>query len=751
MPLLDQAVNVARLLLNEPGLRTGPIAFVCHSLGGLIIKQVLRDAKEQQQNDTALADILKRTHQVVFLATPHTGSGKATLIQRAGFLAWGSDSAKDLVANKPELRSLNVGYRMLAEERRDQLRNHVYYEMADTLLGRIVPPDSSDPGLPNCKPVPIREDHVTICKPRGRHELIYVEVESVVSDLAAEPATPGALRTYPLPAFDIEFSWKQLVPKLVRVAALVLAGLAIWQGVPRLVNAIVDRSTHRVEEKVDSGFKEVSVRLTRIDVAILEAQGKSVSHEEVARSAKKIEAILIDLNRSADEKAEQAIEAARNDDKSAAERLYTELRDEQLRAGAAANKRAAEASRKIADLNRLSNVAEAARNYELATQLDPSNLENWLDLGDMAIATSNLAKALDSYRAALAIAERLANADPGDTDGQSDLRRSHTGIGDVLVAQGTLPAALDAYKTGLAIAERLANADPGDTDGQHDLSLLHNRIGDVLVDQGDLPAALDAYKAGLAIADRLAKADPGDAGWQRDLSWSHDEIGNVLVAQGNLPAALEAYRASFAIRSRLAEADPGNAERQSDLSSSHSSIGDVYFAQGNLSAAVEQYQASLHRMIPIRDRDSTNTELQRFTSVSHNRIGDFLVAQGNLPAALDAYRAGLAIADRLAKVDPGNAGWQYDLSFSHRKIGTVQKQQGRLARAGESFEISRAILASLTIKDPGNTSWAWDYAAAFQYGADVLKDQGKLDQALSFYREFEQRMAALTRACRQLS
>ena len=53
---------------------------------------------------------------------------------------------------------------------------------------------------------------------------------------------------------------------------------------------------------------------------------------------------------------------------------------------------------------------------------------------------------------------------------------------------GELPASL-------AIAERLARADPGNAGWQRDLSVSHNKIGDVLVEQGDLTAALESYQA----------------------------------------------------------------------------------------------------------------------------------------------------------------------------------------------------------------------------------------------------------------
>ena len=49
MPLLDEAANELRLLLNDPRLRDGSTVFGCHSLGGLIVKQILRAANEQRR------------------------------------------------------------------------------------------------------------------------------------------------------------------------------------------------------------------------------------------------------------------------------------------------------------------------------------------------------------------------------------------------------------------------------------------------------------------------------------------------------------------------------------------------------------------------------------------------------------------------------------------------------------------------------------------------------------------------------
>ena len=60
----------------------------------------------------------------------------------------------------------------------------------------------------------------------------------------------------------------------------------------------------------------------------------------------------------------------------------------------------------------------------------------------------------------------------------------------MLVAQGNLPEALKSYHDSLAIADRLAKADPNNAGWQRDLSVTYNKVGDVLVAQGNLARSL---------------------------------------------------------------------------------------------------------------------------------------------------------------------------------------------------------------------------------------------------------------------
>jgi hypothetical protein len=48
------------------------------------------------------------------------------------------------------------------------------------IFGKIVTPDSSDPGFAGSRPVPIDADHTEICKPRDRSSEVYLHVCALI-------------------------------------------------------------------------------------------------------------------------------------------------------------------------------------------------------------------------------------------------------------------------------------------------------------------------------------------------------------------------------------------------------------------------------------------------------------------------------------------------------------------------------------------------------------------------------------------
>ncbi len=74
MGLYLRAGNVAKILTAN-GIGDEPLFFVCHSLGGLLAKKILRFSYDQKKSH--YYKIVRNTAGISFLATPHWGSGKA--------------------------------------------------------------------------------------------------------------------------------------------------------------------------------------------------------------------------------------------------------------------------------------------------------------------------------------------------------------------------------------------------------------------------------------------------------------------------------------------------------------------------------------------------------------------------------------------------------------------------------------------------------------------------------------------------
>ena len=94
-------------------------------------------------------------------------------------------------------------------------------------------------------------------------------------------------------------------------------------------------------------------------------------------------------------------------------------------------------------------------------------------------------------------------------------------------AQGNLAAALTSYQADLAIAERLAQADPGNAGWQHDLAVSHSKLATVFRKMGDTANAFDALRQGRVILVRLMSLAPDNAGWKNELVWFDGQIAEL--------------------------------------------------------------------------------------------------------------------------------------------------------------------------------------------------------------------------------
>jgi len=179
MPLADRAVNILDLLELD-GIGSHAVVFICHSLGGLLVKQLLRHAYDY--GNPGYKQIAEQTRAIVFLSTPHSGSNLADWMKYVGGLLRTTVSVDELEAHHPRLRELNIWYRN--HPNTPTIKTLVYCEKRKLAGILVVNETTGDPGIAGVVPVPVDEDHVSICKPADRKSQIYRRVVRLVLEIA---------------------------------------------------------------------------------------------------------------------------------------------------------------------------------------------------------------------------------------------------------------------------------------------------------------------------------------------------------------------------------------------------------------------------------------------------------------------------------------------------------------------------------------------------------------------------------------
>jgi tetratricopeptide (TPR) repeat protein len=266
-------------------------------------------------------------------------------------------------------------------------------------------------------------------------------------------------------------------------------------------------------------------------------------------------------------------------------------------------------------------------------------------LGLLYRAKGNNERALGLFQSALAIAERLGNAqiqawcwnwlgnvysDQGRIEEaitayqraielDSKYTYPHNGLGNVYADQGRTEEAIAEY-------QRAIELDPKDANP-------HNGLGNVYADQGRTEEAVAEYQ-------RAIELNPKDAS-------PHHGLGNVYANQGRTEEAIAEYQ-------RAIELDP-------KLAHPHHGLGNVYADQGRTEEAIAEYQRAI--------------ELDPKSAHPHNGLGNVYANLGRTEEAIAEYQ-------RAIELDPKSV-------HPHNGLGNVYANLGRTEEAIAEYQ--RAI------------------------------------------------------------
>lgn len=257
IPLQHRAVSVLAMLTSEEKIQQGTIALVGHSLGGLLIKQLLREANDQRSRQATVERLLNQIKAAVFYGTPHTGSRLATFSDRLRVLIWPSTATRDLMLHDPNLRSLNTWYRSWS----DHIRHRVYYETQETSIGMIVDPSSADAGLVGANPIPIDADHSGICKPMDRTDQRYVLTREFLKNDVFQTQTVDPLnrRVVTDPRAVLTSTRPNvLLPGLLRICIASLVFFVLYRGIGELIG-LKEEADHKTTGVTASGPGSIGI------------------------------------------------------------------------------------------------------------------------------------------------------------------------------------------------------------------------------------------------------------------------------------------------------------------------------------------------------------------------------------------------------------------------------------------------------------------------------------------------------------
>ncbi len=169
--IFDHARSLCWTLIREQGTIRRRI-FICHNLGGLLVKCVLIEAQRNPQFNY----VYKSTSGIVFLGTPHRGRSSADLalsltkIARVdlGTLRFDVDLLRELKSNSSQVNEIN---QMFAHVVADSLLIGSFYETQPTKhIGIIVERSSAVLDLKSESRISLHANHAGLNKFRGHND-----------------------------------------------------------------------------------------------------------------------------------------------------------------------------------------------------------------------------------------------------------------------------------------------------------------------------------------------------------------------------------------------------------------------------------------------------------------------------------------------------------------------------------------------------------------------------------------------------
>ena len=342
------------------------------------------------------------------------------------------------------------------------------------------------------------------------------------------------------------------------------------------------------------------------------------------------------------------------------------------------------------------------------------------------LRTKLLRSPLEFYRKLLADLEANNGT---DEQKRADLAEAYHSLGEINMELGSKDDALSAFEQAVAIRQRLVQADAANVHHQRALALSYSGLGRLQVLRGKPDQAIQYHQQALSILDEITRDHPADVRLKHDQARSFLNVGAARMASRSLNETLRSYQQAITILKPILAKQPEDIDALQVLAKCYFNVGLLQGMSGQLELALESYKLA-RDIIEHSPHKASSDDLLATLAASYNSTGIIFKDKSNLSDALQALEQARIYRTRLGRDHPTSTAYQHALADTLVNLGVVQAELEQGAQALGSYDEGHSILVNLLRGNPSDARSQESLAVCLTHLAALQRKRGEFDQAL---------------------
>ena len=289
---------------------------------------------------------------------------------------------------------------------------------------------------------------------------------------------------------------------------------------------------------------------------------------------------------------------------------------------------------------------------------------------------------------ALKYLDNLAQDSDGDISLQRDLVKAFDKVGEVQFGLtngnlGNSSGALESYRKALNIAEKVTQDKNATDEDFLSLANTYTSIGGIMGETGDIKNDILMKQRAVSILEKMIAAKPENTELQGNLAKVYWYLGTPLTIIGDDENAKENFQKAGKIYEQLAQKEPQNLKHQRNIALTYKYLSRLLTRQHKFTESMEFARQALEIDKSRAVYLPNETQVQYDVSADYSEIGDCLAEMENLAEAAENFDKVLSIRETLAEKDPKNAYFRDTLTETYYRLSIVWTKLGKPLKAIE--------------------------------------------------------------------